>query len=96
MRPEPRWHLQHGASPGLRVYDFHPALIYLNAPDLRPYHELKREGALPNVSEERTAALVRKGLGAGSLFLLIADYLATRASRTLRDVADAYRRSAVT
>lgn len=97
MRPAPCWNFDEGAhAPGLRVYDFHPALVFLNAGDMGPYHKLKRGGPLPLVAQELAERLVQPGAGPGTLFLEIADHLATRLSRTLRDVAAAHPRREVT
>jgi hypothetical protein len=96
MRHAPRWTFDDDApAEALRVYDFHPALVYLNAADVSPYEELKRLG-LRDVPEARARELVQPGQGAGTMFLEIADHLAASGSRTLRDVADAHRRSMVT
>jgi len=93
IRSPPRWSLDGGAkAPGLRVFDFHPALVYLNAVDAGPYQSLKALGPLPAVSEQVAAGLVHDGAGPRTLFLEIADRLAEEGSRTLRDVAAAHRR----
>ncbi len=94
LRPNPRWALaEYDSGPGLRVFDFHPAHVYLNAVNSGPYHQLRRAGPLPGASEELAAGLVRPGRGPGTLFLEIVDHLAAGGSRTLRDVAAAHRRS---
>jgi hypothetical protein len=93
-REPPRWALaEDGAPPGMRVYDFHPVHVFLNAGDLRPYHALRRSGALQAVAEEQAAGLVAPGQGAGTLLLELADHLAVHGSQTLHDVATAHRRS---
>ena len=95
VRPSPRWSLgENGSSPGLRVFDFHPAHVYLNSTDFEPYRKLKALGPLPAVSEELAAGLVHHGNGPRTLFLEIADRLAESGSRTLRDVASEHRRGA--
>ena len=100
MRDCPRWTLD--ADPdaahegGLRVYDFHPVHVYLNAADMAPYHALRARGALTELAEERAQDLVQPGAGTGSLFHEIVEHLAATGSRTLSDVADAHRRSMVT
>lgn len=97
MRDSPRWTLDEDRqAPGLRVYDFHPVHVYLNAGDMRPYQALRRRGRLPELPEALAQDLVQPGAGAGSLFLEIAEHLAATGSRTLSDVADAHRRSLVT
>jgi hypothetical protein len=96
LRAGPCWALgEDGAPPGLRVYDFHPVHVFLNAGDLRPYHALRRLGALSEVSEQQAADFVQPGQGAGTLLLELADHLAVHGSRTLRDVATAHLRSEV-
>ncbi|MEA2193854.1 MAG: hypothetical protein QOG42_288 [Solirubrobacteraceae bacterium] len=93
VRPTPRWRLgENGDAPGLRVYDFHPALVFLNATDTGPYRTLKALGPLATVSEERAADFVHGGEGPRTLFLEIAERPAEGGSRTLRDVAAAHRR----
>lgn len=97
MRAAPRWSFEDDPhAEGLRVYDFHPALVYLNAPDIGPYQELKRLGRLPDVPEALARDLVQPGAGAGSFLLEIADHLAATGSRRLCDVAQAHRQSTVT
>ena len=98
MRGCPRWTLDADDEPpdGLRVYDFHPVHVYLNAADMRPYHALRSREPLTELPEALARELVQPGAGAGSLFGEIAEHLAATGSRTLRDVADAHRRSTVT
>lgn len=97
MRELPCWTLDADEpAPGLRVYDFHPVHVYLNAVDPRPYEALRRRGRLQEIPEALARDLVQPGAGAGSLFVDIADHLAVTGSRTLDDVANAHRRSLVT
>lgn len=93
LRAAPRWSLEENESaPGLRVFDFHPVHVYLNAPDFGPYRKLKALGPLPAVAEEVAAGLVHRGAGPRTLFLEIVERLAQAESLTLHDVAAAHRR----
>jgi hypothetical protein len=95
MRDPPGWTLETDVrTPGLRIYDFHPVHVFLNASDMGPYHELRRAGPLTATPEALANGLVRTGPGAGTLFCEIAEHLADVGSRTLHDIASAYRRGA--
>lgn len=94
MRPRAQWDLaERGSGGGLRIYDFHPVHVFLNAASMAPYHKLKLAGPLTSVSAQLAASLVHSGPGVGSLFREIADHLAEQGSQMLRDVAAAYRQS---
>ena len=98
MRDCPQWTLDADDEPetGLRVYDFHPVHVYLNAADMGPYQALRARGPMTDAPEALARDLVQPGAGPGSLFSEIAEHLAATGSRTLSDVADAHRRSMVT
>lgn len=90
-RPNQQWRIgDHVPGPGLRVFDFHPVHLYLNAPDLRAYDRLKTLGPLQTISQDLAAAHVATGDGPRTLFLEIIERLARGGSQTLRDVATAY------
>lgn len=75
--PQPRWDV--GAvldAPGLRVFDFHPAHVWLNSADFEPYERLKAMGPLGERSETDAARFRNSGTGAMTAFLDLADRLA--------------------
>ena len=71
MRERPGWDLDPLlATEGLKVFDFHPIHLFLNSPDLAPYHALK--AAVGAGFTQATPEALRKhgfaGRGAGTLF----------------------------
>ncbi len=96
LRREPRWTLHdYGDGPGLRVFDFHPVHVFLNAADTESYRVLVAGGGLASIAEEEAVRHVRTGPGPATLFLEIADRLASGGSQTLWDVAGAFHPSEV-
>lgn len=90
QQPEPSWRLgpllQIG--PGLKVFDFHPIHVYMNAADMTPYRRLTaRVPRLQDAVESDLDGLVRTGEGTQSLFLELVEHLATQGSLRVCDVA---------
>jgi len=91
--PAPLWEL--GAvdrvGPGLKIFDFHPLLVYLNSMDLDCFEGLKRSpGGVRGASVEQLAPWVRQGPGPRTLFLEIADCLRDQGrSRCIRELQPA-------
>jgi hypothetical protein len=72
---------------GLRVFNFHPVLVYINARSLDVYEGLKAAGGLPALDAPRTAPLIAPGDGAGAAFDALADRLARDGDSTwVRDL----------
>lgn len=96
LADEPSWSLDRFlARPGLQVFDFHPMLVYLNAPDMDPYRRLTEAGPLAETPFEVAAPLVHDGPGPRTMLEEIVDHLAANGSRRLAEVADAYRKATV-
>jgi hypothetical protein len=79
-RPAPNWHVDALLdSPGARIFNFHPILVYLNSADLRTYTTLKgRCPVLARAERLQVDDLIHHGTGAGTAF----DTLAARLSGT--------------
>lgn len=65
--------------PGLKVFDFHPNMVYLNAQDNAHYLDSKVDYHSPEGLRSRR----RPGPGVQTLFLELLDYLAERTDRCL-------------
>lgn len=90
QQPERSWRLgpllQIG--PGLKVFDFHPIHVYMNAVDMTPYRQLiARVPRLQDAIEPDLVGLVRTGEGTQSLFLELVEHLCVRESLRVHDVA---------
>lgn len=79
-------------SPGLKVVDFHPNLVYINAPDV-PWYDATR-GFYHD--PERLAAARFAGSGTRTLFIELLDYVASNKKKTatLGEVNNALRAAA--
>ena len=66
------------AVPGLRVFDFHPVHVALNADTFTHYDTLRKTRPLPEWDAAFIASNSRKGAGARTLFIELADSLAGR------------------
>jgi len=74
--PGERWSLAgHGASPGLRIYDFHPVHVALNTTSLDRYRALRSLKPLPDWDEDFIEEHRQPGVGPLTLFLELADRL---------------------
>ncbi len=61
---------------GLKVFNFHPIHLYLNAPDMRPYRALKAEAPdLRAARVEQVGRHIHHGAGAGTLLEALFDHL---------------------
>ena len=67
--------------PGLKVFDFHPNMVYLNAQDNDHYMDSKVDYHNPAKLRERR----RQGRGVRTLFLELLDALAGRRENCLAD-----------
>jgi hypothetical protein len=76
--------------PGLKILDFHPVLLYVNAASRADYLASKECYHDP----ERLLEMRRRGPGARTLFLELLDFLAARALRvrTLSEINEEWRR----
>jgi hypothetical protein len=78
-------------APGMKVLDFHPNLIYINAPDVASYDATR----LFYNDPERLAAARHDGRGTRTLFIELLDAVAHRraATATLAEINAAVRRA---
>ncbi len=75
-------------APGLRIFDFHPAHVWLNSAAFAPYERLKTEHDLATVDEAAAARFRHQGPGAMTAFLDLADALAqSGGGACIRDLA---------
>lgn len=90
QKPSPAWSLARFMDiPGLKVFDFHPLLVYLNISRLEPYEELKR--ACPDLTRADPSMVdphVRRGEGAGTLFRELVRHLEQTGSTVLAEVSE--------
>jgi hypothetical protein len=90
LQAEPCWHLEKIAAlgPGLKVINFHPVHIYLNSSALNNYQTLKQQHQrLSDWTPDVAAPYMRPGeVGAQSLFIRAADFLATKRSWRMNDL----------
>lgn len=80
-RPQPNWSLDSLlATPGTKIFDFHPIHVYLNSADLRAYSAVKaRCPVLAQAERAQIDDLIHLGAGAGTAFDALASRLAGRA-----------------
>jgi hypothetical protein len=96
LAPEPRWSVDRFlARPGLQVLDFHPMLVWLNAPEMAPYRRLTEAGPLAETAVESARPLAVDGPGPRTFLAAVIEHLAEAGSHQLRDVAAAHREGAV-
>jgi hypothetical protein len=75
--PEPQWEMDAVLdAPGLRVFDFHPAHVWLNSASFEPYEQLKASRPLGELGERDAVPFRNSGPGAMTAFLDLADRLA--------------------
>lgn len=88
QKPDPVWTLTRFLKvPGLKVFDFHPLLVYLNLAGIGPYEDLKRE--CENLTRADRALVDRyrqAGEGAGSLFRDLVEHLERAGSTVLAEI----------
>jgi len=82
------FHLPNLQVPGLKVFDFHPNIVYLNAQTDPQYQECKVDYHNPEGLRRRR----RPGRGAQTVFLELLDWMAEHRSvcRTLREVYEEF------
>lgn len=80
--------------PGLVIYDFHPVHVALNAADMTPYNDLRRETAgtpLPSLAPAAWGHHVRPGRGAGWFLREVLRHTPAAAFHTLSALVAAHR-----
>jgi hypothetical protein len=93
----PNWSLSPllGVGEGLKIFDFHPIHVYMNAVDMSPYRALADSGArLQDAVGGAVDGLVRAGDGTRTLFLELVEHLAAGPTRRICDI-EARSRAAV-
>lgn len=79
-------------TPGLKVFQFHPIHIYLNAPDSNHWSQVKASVDMRNgfqsVSRSELAPLINPGIGMGTFFHTLCDWLHSQSipTTTLREL----------
>lgn len=69
--------------PGLRMFTFHPAYIWLNSDRMEPYRALKALAPLRTLTPAAAAPYINTaGAGIGRLFVALCEFLATRPVET--------------
>ncbi len=79
---------------GLKVYDFHPTYLYLNADRMDGYNDLKKQGALNTLEEKVLKKAVNvKRPGVQKLFLELCDFIVDkqRISFTISDIVSMWK-----
>lgn len=82
------------ATPGLKVFDFHPVHIALNSATFDGYERLKRSKPLKDVRRDDVTPFRSTGPGAATLFDEVLDAVGSRGT-TIRDYARGWRRAQV-
>jgi hypothetical protein len=96
LADEPNWSVDRFlARPGLQVLDFHPMLVWLNAPDMEPYRRLTEAGPLAETALDTAAPLVQEGTGPRPMLAAAIDHLADVGSLRLCDLESAHREARV-
>jgi hypothetical protein len=96
LADDPAWSLERFLSrPGLHVFDFHPMLVHLNAPDMDGYRQLTQGGPLAETTADAAQAFVCDGAGPRTLLADVVDHLAGAGSQRLCDIAAAHRQASV-
>jgi hypothetical protein len=93
LRPEPSFSLSDPRYqvPGLKIFGFHPIHVALNSSSVGPYHRLKSEHDISEVSLEELRAYASDAAGAGTLFRELVEHIAaepTRPGLTISELAD--------
>jgi hypothetical protein len=78
---DPRLHVQ-----GLKVFDFHPAYIVLNADRFSVYEKLKREKQLPTWDFDFVRPHISSRCGPKTIFLELVDYLAKSGGKWIKEL----------
>jgi hypothetical protein len=96
LADEPSWSVDRFlARPGLQVLDFHPMLVWLNAPDMEPYRRLTDAGPLAETARDAAEPLVQDGPGPRTMLSAAIDHLASTDSLRLCDIESAHRKASV-
>ncbi|MEM7395269.1 MAG: hypothetical protein AAF492_23295 [Verrucomicrobiota bacterium] len=92
-QPTPDWSVegQLARSDALRIINFHPIHIALNAPDVEPYRRVKtRRSQLTDCRPEDVEPEVHQGPGPGTFFRDLVSRLTAGESWQIKDLAEAY------
>jgi hypothetical protein len=67
--PNPRWHLDNPRYhvSGLKIFNFHPLLVYLNCRNMDGYEQLKKLKHLPDLQVDDCAAFVERESGTATI-----------------------------
>lgn len=78
---------------GVKVFDFHPVHVYVNAADMAPYRQLIAHAPrLQDICENDIRGMVRQSAGTRSLFIELVEYLSPpRQSMRVRDLEARHR-----
>jgi len=76
-RPNPIFDIKHPSyhQPGLKIFNFHPIHIFLNSQRMGNYEKMKKETNYPTVSLNNLELYIHKGIGVGTFFNEILEYL---------------------
>jgi polysaccharide deactylase WbmS-like protein len=75
--PTPQWRVDAVLdAPGMRVFDFHPAHVWLNSASFDAYERLKQSGPLAEATDTAAHRFRNTGRGTMTTFLDLADRLA--------------------
>lgn len=94
--PEQSWDFNHPKyhQKGLKVFDFHPMYIYLNAYNMKNYEKLKEKGTLNELKANMVCKFINKDRdGTRNMFLSFIDYLCNHQEKTYKisDVSNVWR-----
>ena len=92
-RPEPIWSPKHltGSTNGVKIFDFHPVHIFLNADSLEPYRSLRNLGALENIPISRaTEFAMPRNLGTCAMFDALINHLSATRSWKISEISNTF------
>lgn len=94
--PEQSWDFNHPKyhQKGLKVFDFHPMYVYLNACSMTSYERLKKNGALYEQTENTIYPFINtEGVGTKNMFLSFVERLFDYQEKTYKisDISSAWR-----
>ncbi len=72
---------------GLKIFNFHPMYVYLNADTMNGYEQLKKIRYLADLTEGETIPFVNKGIGTGTLFTNMVESMKNY-SHTVTEITD--------
>jgi len=80
--------------PGLKIFNFHPVHVALNASSMTPYHALTKRVPVTKATRNDVRPFIEEGQGAGSLFRALVAFIAARqpngdaAGFTIREIGE--------